>query len=51
MRKIEIAIIKGVEGYCISLNNYRICGPKPWGGGQVIKSWYLDLSEIKKALK
>lgn len=45
---LALEIIEGVEGKCISLNNYRIAGPKPWGGGKV--SWKREIS-VKDILK
>lgn len=35
-------VIQGVEGCCLSLDDTRIAGPKPWGGGKVIHSWETD---------
>ena len=35
-------IVRGVEGDCLVLDNTRICGPKPWGGGHVIKTFHTD---------
>jgi len=30
-------IVKGCEGDCLILDDTRIAGPKPWGGGTVVK--------------
>jgi len=35
-------IIRGVEGDSLALDDTRICGPKPWGGGHVIKTFHTD---------
>ena len=36
-------VIRGVEGDCLTLGDEdggtRISGPKPWGGGQVVKTF------------
>jgi hypothetical protein len=32
-------VIRGVEGCCLALDDTRIAGPKPWGGGTVIHAW------------
>ena len=37
MSKFEV--IRGVEGLCLVLDDVRIAGPKPWGGGAVIHTW------------
>lgn len=35
-------VIRGVEGCCLALDDTRIAGPKPWGGGAVIHAWETD---------
>ena len=40
MSKFEV--IRGVEGCCLVLDDTRIAGPKPWGGGTVIHAWETD---------
>ena len=40
MSKFEV--IRGVEGCCLTLDDTRIAGPKPWGGGTVIHAWETD---------
>jgi len=40
MSKFEV--IRGVEGYCLALDDTRVAGPKPWGGGTVIHAWETD---------
>lgn len=35
-------VIRGVEGCCLALDDTRIAGPKPWGGGTVIHAWETD---------
>lgn len=37
MSKFEV--VRGVEGCCLALDDTRIAGPKPWGGGTVIHAW------------
>ena len=34
-----IYTVKGVEGDSIYINDFRVAGPKPWGGGQYINQW------------
>jgi hypothetical protein len=50
MPKFKLEIIRGVEGPCISLNDYRIAGPKPWGGGTVTKSFTVDVDDLVRAI-
>lgn len=36
--EIEILHVSGVEGPSVYANNYRVAGPKPWGGGSIVKA-------------
>lgn len=49
--KVIIEIINGVEGQCVAINDYRVAGPKPWGGGKVSKKFTSDMSNMRRALK
>jgi len=42
----QIEIIQGVGGLCITINDYRICGNKAYGGGTVLKTWKIPTSLI-----
>lgn len=46
----HIAIIHGVEGYCIYLNGYRIVGGKPWGGGRPVAEWEFSEEDMQQAI-
>jgi hypothetical protein len=35
-------VVRGAEGDCLLLHDTRICGPKPWGGGAVTKTFHTD---------
>jgi len=50
VEKFKLMLVKGVEGNCIYLNDYRICGPKPWGGGRIIKTWKVEKEDIERAI-
>ena len=39
---VTVAMVNGVEGPSLYINDYRVLGPKPWGGGEVIRSWTVD---------
>lgn len=49
-REINIEIIEGVEGDCLSIENYRVSGNKPWGGGTIKQVFIAKLSDIREAL-
>ena len=40
MSKFEI--VAGVEGDCLMMDGTRTSGPKPWGGGPVVKTFTTD---------
>lgn len=48
-KQFELIYVAGVEGNSIYLNDFRIAGPKPWGGGKILKEWKVDLSDILEA--
>ncbi len=49
-RELELVLIEGPEGMAVCLNNYRIAGPKPWGGGKLCKAWCVKIDDIIKAI-
>lgn len=50
-KHICIDEIRGCEGNCITINDYRVAGPKPWGGGIVVKNWVADVDNVIRALR
>lgn len=48
--EMQIELVAGVEGHSLYLNDTRICGSKPWGGGSVIKRWTTSIRDIENAL-
>ena len=49
-KQVAIDLLDGVEGQCLVINRIRIAGPKPWGGGKVLHTWWADKEEIERAL-
>ena len=43
--KVKIKLVSGCEGSCICINNYRIAGSKPWGGGYILDIVKGDIGE------
>lgn len=43
--------IRGCEGNCITINDYRVSGPKPWGGGVVVKNWIANVDDVIASLR
>lgn len=48
--KASIRIIKGVAGMAIYINDYRIAGSKPWGGGTEVCTFRVRREDIVQAL-
>ena len=47
----ELIVSDGVEGPCVYLNDFRIAGPKPWGGGETLYSFKVSREDLYKALE
>jgi len=47
---ISIEVVSGVEGPSLYINQYRIVGNKPWGGGKVLQSWKIKAKELRQFL-
>lgn len=47
----ELAVVH-FEGriHCAYLNDYRIAGDKPWGGGVTAKNWKVELKDLAHAV-
>ena len=56
MKKVEIAFVKGNEGYSLQIwgksGGYRFAGPKAWGNplNKPIASFVVDLEEFIREL-
>lgn len=48
---LKMDYVRGVEGNSLYLNDQRIAGPKPWGGGQVLKSWEISPEDAEEIIK
>jgi hypothetical protein len=50
-RSLLVEVIGGVEGPCLAINNYRVAGPKPWGGGTVQRKWRAKGKDLLTAMQ
>lgn len=50
MSQISILVVSGVEGPSLYINNFRIVGSKPWGGGDIIKEWKVEMDDLRRDL-
>lgn len=44
-------IVSGVEGIALYVNDYRVSGPKPWGGGTSLHFWTVPADDLRHALE
>lgn len=49
-KSLKVVFVRGVEGPSIYINDHRICGNKPWGGGDVIHTWTATAKDILEAI-
>jgi hypothetical protein len=47
---VKIEIVFGVEDNALYINDRRVAGPKPWGGGQTVCAFYPKLSLVRDSL-
>ena len=50
-KKIRIDLIRGVEGLAVYINDYRVAGPKPWGGGTIEHTWHIEKDLMHKSIE
>jgi len=46
----KIELVGGVEGKCLAIDDFRVAGSKPWGGGTILKTWKTSIEDILKAI-
>jgi hypothetical protein len=46
----KLTIVRGVGGLSVYLCDHRIAGDKPWGGGQVVEEFRVNLRDVEKAM-
>lgn len=47
---VTIEIVNGVGGNAVYINDYRVAGVEPYGGGTVEKIWTIDKKRVLEAL-
>lgn len=48
--KVKIELVNGCEGKSLYINDFRVAGSKPWGGGRTELTWMVDKERIIKYL-
>ena len=46
-KKVKIEVVKGAGGSALYIDDFRVCGPKPWGGGHVTHTWTATVSDLR----
>lgn len=49
-RWVVIEVVSGVGGLCLAIQDRRVAGPKPYGGGKVIHRWIIGADDLKNVL-
>lgn len=49
--QVSVIFMDGVEGPSLYVNNFRVLGPKPWGGAPIVKEWIVERSVLIQDLK
>lgn len=49
-KEVTIKCVSGVEGKSLYLNDTRIAGPKPWGGGHILWEMKTTIRDIELAV-
>lgn len=45
-REVEVVVVSGPEGPSLYIADFRVAGPKPWGGGTILHSWSTTLRDL-----
>lgn len=48
---VNVCVVWGVEGHSLGIDDRRVAGPKPWGGGKVVHEFTVPLDKIVEALR
>lgn len=49
-KDVTVEIVRGPDGDALYIDNHRVAGPKPIGGGKIVREWKVKLSELRIAL-
>lgn len=48
--KVKIEIVDGPGGYSLYINDTRVAGPKPLGGGRITETFWVEEKAILDAI-
>lgn len=44
-------VVEGATGLALYINDYRVAGPKPWGGGNIVHTFAITDEDLAAACK
>jgi hypothetical protein len=47
---LSLTVVDGVDGPAVYLNDFRIAGPKPWGGDEIIYEFDVEVEDVITAM-
>ena len=47
----KVTVVAGPMGYALYVNDVRVDGQKPWGGGKVVEDFRPLVKDVRAALK
>lgn len=55
-KRININVVAGSEGPSLMVESddgtgCRVAGPKPWGGGEILYTWEVDVDDLIKIIQ
>lgn len=50
-KSVNILFCQGVEGKSVYINDTRVSGSKPWGGGKTLAEFNPSLADVRAALR
>lgn len=48
--RVKVTVVLGVGGAALYVNDTRVAGCKPWGGGRVAHEWTVDALDLSMAM-
>ena len=49
-KKVKIECVQAGAYTSLYIDDHRVAGPKPWGGGRVVDSWTVRVKDIEAAI-
>lgn len=50
-KQVHIEMVVGAEGSSLYIDDYRVVGKRPWGGGRTVCEWKVDKDQLIEDLR